>query len=185
MRMTQLTPIRSDKLLFAIFGLLAVLWLIIYQNLQPIADWLTYSLLGLNPQTQIGQALNFFIYDVPKILLLLGGMIFVITLLQTFINMQRVRTLVEKRGEGVGNLMAAMFGALTPFCSCSSVPLFIGFVQAGIPLGITFSFLITSPIMNQVAFVMLLGMFGWQVALLYLVSGIMIGTLAGLLLGRM
>lgn len=185
MRMTQLTPIRSDKLLFAIFGLLAVLWLIIYQNLQPIADWLTYSLLGLNPQTQIGQALNFFIYDVPKILLLLGGMIFVITLLQTFINMQRVRTLVEKRGEGVGNLMAAMFGALTPFCSCSSVPLFIGFVQAGIPVGITFSFLITSPIMNQVAFVMLLGMFGWQVALLYLVSGIMIGTLAGLLLGRM
>lgn len=185
MRITQLNPIRSDKLLFAIFGLLAVLWLIIYQNLQPIADWLTYSLLGLNPQTQIGQALNFFIYDVPKILLLLGGMIFVITLLQTFINMQRVRTLVEKRGEGVGNLMAAMFGALTPFCSCSSVPLFIGFVQAGIPLGITFSFLITSPIMNQVAFVMLLGMFGWQVALLYLVSGITIGTLAGLLLGRM
>lgn len=185
MRITQLTPIRSDKLLFAIFGLLAVLWFIIYQNLQPIADWLTYSLLGLNPATEIGQALNFFIYDVPKILLLLGGMIFVITLLQTFVNMERVRTLVENRGEGIGNLMAAMFGALTPFCSCSSVPLFIGFVQAGIPLGITFSFLITSPIMNQVAFVMLLGMFGWQVALLYLVSGIMIGTLAGLLLGRM
>jgi hypothetical protein len=122
---------------------------------------------------------------VPKILLLLSGMIFLITLLQTFINPARVRAAVEKRGAGPGNLMASMFGAVTPFCSCSSVPLFIGFVQAGIPLGITFSFLITSPIMNEIAFVLLLGLFGWEVALLYLVSGILIGTVAGLILGRL
>ncbi len=185
MRLSRLTSGHDDRLVFALVGLLGVAWVILYNNLQPIADWFTYELLGLSRETAFGEALNFFIYDVPKLLLLLSGMIFLITLLQTFIDTEKVRALVEKRGEGVGNVMAALFGALTPFCSCSSVPLFIGFVQAGIPLGITFSFLITSPIMNEVAFVLLLGMFGWQVALMYLVSGIVIGVAAGLVLGRL
>lgn len=185
MRLSQLTPTRDDRPAFLLVGLLAVIWIVAYNNLQPIADWLTYDLLNLSRESQWGQALNFFIYDVPKLLLLLSGMIFLITLVQTFINTERVRDIVEKRGEGVGNVMASIFGAITPFCSCSSVPLFIGFVQAGIPLGITFSFLITSPIMNEVAFVMLLGLFGWKVALLYLASGITIGVVAGLILGRM
>jgi hypothetical protein len=112
-------------------------------------------------------------------------MIFAILLFQTFIDTQKVRMMVEKRGEGVGNLMAALFGAITPFCSCSSVPLFIGFVQAGIPLGVTFSFLVTSPLMNEVAFVLLIGLFGWKVAGLYLLSGITVGIVSGLILGRM
>jgi uncharacterized membrane protein YraQ (UPF0718 family) len=168
-----------------LFGGLAIVWVVVYNQLQAIADWLTYVVLGLSQESHLGQALNFFVYDVPKILLLLSGMIFLITVLQTFLNPAKVRAAVEKRGEGIGNLLAATFGALTPFCSCSSVPLFIGFVQAGIPLGITFSFLITSPIMNEVAFVLLLGLFGWQVALMYLVSGIVIGVVAGWLLGRM
>jgi uncharacterized protein len=185
MQLAQFRPTREDQRSFMIVGVLAILWLIAYNNLQPIADWITYGLLNLSRESQLGESINFFIYDAPKILLLLAGMIFMISLLQTFIDTQRVRAAVEKRGEGVGNLMAAIFGAITPFCSCSSVPLFIGFVQAGIPLGITFSFLITSPIMNEIAFVMLLGLFGWQVALLYLVSGIMIGVVAGLILGRM
>lgn len=185
MRLSKLTPARDDRPAFLIVGLLAVVWIILYNNLQPIADWLTYTLLGLSHDSAVGQSLNFFIYDVPKLLLLLSGMIFLITLVQTFIDTERVRAIVEKRGEGIGNVMAAVFGAITPFCSCSSVPLFIGFVQAGIPLGITFSFLITSPIMNEVAFVMLLGLFGWQVALLYLASGILIGVIAGLVLGRL
>ncbi len=185
MQLTQLKPTREDRPAFLLVGALALVWIVAYNNLQPIADWLTYTLLGLSRESQIGEALNFFIYDVPKILLLLSGMIFLITVVQTFINPAKVRAAVEKRGAGVGNLLAALFGALTPFCSCSSVPLFIGFVQAGIPLGITFSFLITSPIMNQVAFVMLLGLFGWQVALLYLVSGVTIGVVAGLILGRL
>lgn len=185
MRLSQIVPARDDRPAFILVALLSFGWIVAYNNLQSIADWLTYSLLGLSHESQIGQALNFFIYDVPKLLLLLSGMIFLITLVQTFINVERVRTVVEKRGEGVGNVMASLFGALTPFCSCSSVPLFIGFVQAGIPLGITFSFLITSPIMNEVAFVMLLGMFGWKVALLYLASGILIGVIAGFVLGRM
>jgi hypothetical protein len=175
----------SDRRAFLMVAVVAVVWWIAYNNLQPLADGLTYGLLGLSPQTPLGTALNFFVYDVPKLLLLLGGMIFIITVLQTFVDTHRVRALVEKRGEGVGNVMASMFGALTPFCSCSSVPLFIGFVQAGIPLGITFSFLITSPIMNEVAFVMLWGLFGWEIAVLYLISGVTIGVVAGLVLGRL
>ncbi len=181
----HLSQINTPRRALAVVGVLALLWAIIYSNLQPLADWITYSLLRLDPESRLGEALNFFIYDVPKILLLLSGMIFLITFVQTFIDTDKVRALVEKRGEGLGNVMAALFGAITPFCSCSSVPLFIGFVQAGIPLGITFSFLITSPIMNEVAFVLLLGLFGWNVALLYLVSGIAIGVVAGFILGRM
>jgi hypothetical protein len=185
MHLSQLAPSRDDRPAFLIVAVLAIVWTLAYNNLQSIADWLSYSLLGLNKESQMGQSLNFFIYDVPKLLLLLSGMIFLITLVQTFINTERVRALVEKRGAGVGNIMASLFGAITPFCSCSSVPLFIGFVQAGIPLGITFSFLISSPIMNEVAFVMLLGLFGWKVALLYLTSGILIGVIAGMILGKM
>lgn len=178
----NVTPNRGA---FFIVGILALIWFILYSNLQPVADWATYTLLGLSQESKLGEALNFFIYDVPKLLLLLSGMIFLITLVQTFIDTEKVRAVVEKRGEGVGNVMAAIFGAITPFCSCSSVPLFIGFVQAGIPLGITFSFLITSPIMNEVAFVLLLGLFGWKIALMYLASGIAIGIVAGLILGRL
>lgn len=175
----------QEKRYFGLFVLVGIIWVVAYQNLQAIADFLTYRLMGFNSESHLGTSINFFIYDVPKLLLLLSGMIFLITLLQTFIDTQKVRALVEKRGEGVGNVMAALFGAMTPFCSCSSVPLFIGFVQAGIPLGITFSFLITSPIMNEIAFVLLLGLFGWEVALLYLASGITIGVVAGLILGRL
>jgi uncharacterized protein len=162
-----------------------VMWIVLYNIIQSFADWLAYGLLGLEHGSHLGESLAFFFYDVPKLFLLLGGMIFVITLFQTFIDTQKVRVMVEKRGEGVGNFMAAMFGAITPFCSCSSVPLFIGFVQAGIPLGITFSFLITSPLMNEVAFVLLIGLFGWKVAGLYLLSGVTIGIVSGLILGRM
>ena len=179
------SKIDTDRRAFIFVGVLVVVWIILYANLQLIADWCTYVLLGFSHDSPLGKSLNFFIYDVPKILLLLTGMIFCISIIQTFIDTQKVRTIVEKRGEGIGNLMASLFGAITPFCSCSSVPLFIGFVEAGIPLGITFSFLITSPIMNEVALVLLLGLFGWKVALMYLVSGILIGVIAGMILGRL
>lgn len=170
---------------WALVTLAAVAWIFLYNLIQPLADWLAYGLLALPQGSQLGESLAFFFYDVPKLLLLLSGMIFVISLLQTFIDTQKVRTLVEKRGEGIGNVMAAFFGAVTPFCSCSSVPLFIGFVQAGIPLGITLTFLITSPLISEVAFVMLIGMFGWKIALLYLISGTTIGMISGFILGRM
>jgi uncharacterized membrane protein YraQ (UPF0718 family) len=175
------TSLRS----WVLMALGAIVWFILYNLIEPFANWLAYGLLALPQDSQLGQSLAFFFYDVPKLLLLLSGMIFVISLLQTFIDAQKVRAMVEKRGEGVGNLMAAFFGAVTPFCSCSSVPLFIGFVQAGIPLGITLTFLITSPLISEVAFVLLFGMFGWKIALLYLISGITIGLSSGLILGRM
>ena len=175
----------TNKRLFAILAISTIAWFAAYNIIQPLADWIAYGLLSLPQDSHLGQSLAFFFYDVPKILLLLSGMIFLISLLQTFIDTQKVRVMVEKRGEGIGNLMASLFGAITPFCSCSSVPLFIGFVQAGIPMGITFSFLITSPLMNEVAFVLLIGLFGWKIALLYLISGITIGTISGLFLGRM
>ena len=184
-RTQHLRLTRKEKGYFALVASAAILWIAAYQNLRPIADSVTYTLLGLNEESHLGTSLNFFVYDVPKLLLLLSGMIFLITLLQTFMNPHKVRNLVEKHGEGVGNIMASLLGAITPFCSCSSVPLFIGFVQARIPLGITFSFLITSPLMNEVAFVLLIGLFGWKTALLYLMSGITIGVVAGIILGRM
>ncbi len=179
------SPVQSNKQLPVYVFLAVVIWLVAYNVIQPFANWIAYELFALPQGSHLGKSLAFFFYDVPKILLLLSGMIFLISLVQTFINTQKVRVMVEKRGEGIGNLMASLFGAITPFCSCSSVPLFIGFVQAGIPLGITFSFLITSPLMNEVAFVLLIGLFGWKVALLYLISGITIGIISGLILGRM
>lgn len=174
-----------DARAWGLVALAAIIWIALYNLIKPVADWLAYGLLALPHGSHLGESLAFFFYDVPKLLLLLSGMIFIISLLQTYIDTQKVRAMVEKRGEGIGNIMAAMFGAVTPFCSCSSVPLFIGFVQAGIPLGITFSFLITSPLMNQVAFVLLIGLFGWKVAGLYLLSGVTIGVVSGLILGRM
>ncbi len=175
----------TDLRSWVLVALAAMLWIILYNIIQPFADWMAYGLLALPQGSHPGEALAFFFYDVPKLLLLLSGMIFVISLFQTFIDTQKVRALVEKRGEGIGNIMASMFGAITPFCSCSSVPLFVGFVQAGIPLGVTFSFLITSPLMNEVAFVLLIGLFGWKVAGLYLLSGVAIGLVSGLILGRL
>lgn len=182
---TKKSFINPDTRLWTLVALATVLWVFLYNSIQTFANWLTYDLLALAQGSHLGESLAFFFYDVPKLFLLLSGMIFVITLFQTFIDTQKVRAMVEKRGEGIGNLMVALFGAITPFCSCSSVPLFIGFVQAGISLGVTFSFLITSPLMNEVAFVLLIGLFGWKVAGLYLLSGVIIGVLTGLILGRM
>ena len=166
-------------------GAAAVAWLIAYNLIQPLADWLTYGLFGLARGSHLGDSLAFFLYDVPKILLLLSGMIFAITILRSFFSPERTRALLGGRREGVGNVFAAGLGVLTPFCSCSAVPLFIGFVESGIPLGVTFSFLIAAPMVNEVALVMLFGMFGWQVAGLYLISGLSIAIVAGLVIGRL
>lgn len=163
----------------------AVVWLLLWGQLQNIADWLTYSAIGLSPETHLGQSVNFFLYDVPKILLLLTGMIFLVTLAQSFFTPEQARAALGGRREGVGNVLAAGLGVLTPFCSCSAVPLFIGFVKSGVPLGVTFSFLIATPVVNEVALVMLLGLFGWQIAGLYLVTGLVIAIAGGLVIGRL
>jgi uncharacterized membrane protein YraQ (UPF0718 family) len=153
--------------------------------LQLFADWITYSLLGLVQGTPLASSVNFFIYDSIKVTLLLALIVFLVAIVRTYITPQRVKKWVAGRTEGVGNVVAAVLGIPTPFCSCSAVPLFIGFVESGVPLGITFSFLIASPLINEVAAAMLLAMFGWQIALLYIVSGLIIAIVAGIIIGRL
>ncbi len=165
-------------------GLAGLAWLAAYNLIQPLASWITYTLIGLSAGSRLGDSAAFFLYDVPKILLLLSGMIFAITLLRSFFSPEQTRALLGGRREGVGNVLAASLGVVTPFCSCSAVPLFIGFVESGIPLGVTFSFLIAAPVINEVALALLLGMFGWQVAALYLASGLAIAIVAGMIIGR-
>ncbi len=176
---------RADLRAWLVVAAAAAVWLIAYRGIKPLADWLTFGLLGLAPGSHLGEAAAFFLYDVPKILLLLSGMIFAISTVRSFFGPERTRALLGGRREGVGNAAAAGLGVLTPFCSCSAVPLFIGFVEAGIPLGVTFSFLIAAPMVNEVALVMLFGMFGWRVALLYLVAGLSVAIMAGIVIGRL
>jgi hypothetical protein len=164
---------------------LAVVWFFVWGRLQAIADFITYDLLGLSPLSHFAQSLNFFLYDVPKILMLLSGMIFLVTIVRSFFSPEQARTALGGRREGVGNVLAAGLGVLTPFCSCSAVPLFIGFVESGVPLGVTFSFLIATPVVNEVALAMLMGLVGWQVAALYLVSGLLVAVVGGMVIGRM
>ena len=147
-------------------------------------DWLVYGLWRLDPKVQLAQALNFFIYDSIKILFLLFVMIFVIGFLRTYLPQKKLKQWLTARGI-LGNFMAALFGAVTPFCSCSSIPIFFSFLKAGIPLGVTFSFLITSPVINEYLVVLMLGTFGWKITVLYILSGLLIGVFSGLILGRM
>jgi uncharacterized membrane protein YraQ (UPF0718 family) len=180
-----LTPQRrSGWQLPSLVVLLGIVWIIVWQQLQNIADWLTYTLIGLDPETQLAESVNFFLYDVPKILMLLMAMIFLVTIMRSFFSPERTKAALGGRREGIGNVLAAGLGVLTPFCSCSAVPLFIGFVESGIPLGITFSFLIATPVVNEVALAMLFGLFGWRVAGLYLVTGLTIAVIGGMVIGR-
>jgi hypothetical protein len=153
--------------------------------LQLFADWLTYSILGLIEGSPLASSVNFFIYDTIKVTLMLAIIVFAVAIVRSYITPQKVRKWVADRTEGVGNVLAALLGIPTPFCSCSAVPLFIGFVESGVPLGITFSFLIASPLINEVAAAMLLAMFGWQIALIYIVSGLIIAIAAGIIIGRL
>jgi uncharacterized membrane protein YraQ (UPF0718 family) len=148
-------------------------------------DYLTYNVMGLSPESHLGSALNFFIYETIKIFLLLSFMIFAISYIRSYIPPHKVKEWLGHINEYVGNVLAALFGIITPFCSCSAVPLFIGFVESGIPLGVTFSFLIASPMINEVAIIMLLGLFGWQVMALYIGTGLVVAILAGIIIGRL
>ena len=188
MKLTSLkqfqTPLQSWWSFVWLF-VAGIFWIVLYNLAQPVADWLAYSVFGLAPDSRLGESVAFFLYDVPKIMLLLSGMVFVISVLRTFFSPERTRALLGGKREGVGNVLAAMFGIVTPFCSCSAVPLFIGFVESGIPLGVTFSFLIAAPTINEVAVVMLFGLFGWKVTGLYILSGLVIASVAGMIIGRL
>jgi uncharacterized membrane protein YraQ (UPF0718 family) len=154
--------------------------------LQNIADWLVYDTFGLSAEQHLAQALNFFIYDSIKIILLLFIIIFLMGIINSYFPVEKVRNyLSRKKLYGLEYLMASIFGVLTPFCSCSSVPLFIGFVKGGIPLGVTFSFLITSPLVNEVAIALFFGMFGLKITLIYIISGVILGTFSGVVLQKL
>ena len=165
-------------------ALAGVLWVAAYSHLGEFAD-AVIGVFGLSRRTPLGEAVHFFFYDTPKVLLLLTGIVFVIGVVQTFFSPERTRALLSGRREGLGNVLAASLGIVTPFCSCSAVPLFIGFLSAGVPLGVTFSFLISAPMVNEVALVLLFGMFGWKVAALYLGMGLLVAIVAGLVIGKL
>ena len=162
-----------------------VAWLVAWFVEAPISDWLAFSVLGLERGSHFGEAIAFFLLDVPKVLLLLVGIITVVTLIRGFFPPEKVRAALAGRGRLTGTAAAASFGIVTPFCSCSAVPLFIGFVEAGIPLGVTFAFLISSPMVNEVALVLLWGLFGPGIALVYMAAGLTVAMVGGLVIGKL
>lgn len=176
------TPIAARWLVLLSAG--AVAWIAAYLHLTEFADAIVDAL-ALERGTRLAEAVRFFVYDTPKVLLLLVGVVFLIGVVQTYFSPERTRALLAGRRLGLGNTMAAGLGVVTPFCSCSAVPLFIGFLSAGVPLGVTFSFLIAAPMVNEVALALLLGLFGWKVATLYLVLGLAVAIVAGFVIGEL
>ena len=160
-------------------------WVAAIKALAPLWDWGVFDVAGLDARSRLGDSVRFFFYDSTKIALLLAGIVFAVALLRSFMSLERTRALLGGRREGVGNVAAASLGVATPFCSCSAVPAFIGFVSAGVPLGVTLSFLIASPLVNEVAVVMLAGLFGVKIAALHIASGLTIAIAAGIALGRL
>jgi len=157
----------------------------IWRPVELLADWLTYSVFHLATKTMLAEAIHFFIFDTIKIFILLSVIIFVVSVIRSFLPPERVRGILSHEKKYLGNILAALLGIITPFCSCSAIPLFLGFVEAGVPLGVTFSFLVASPMINEVALVLLFGMFGWKIALLYTTSGLIIAILAGIFIGEL
>ena len=156
-----------------------------YAVLKSFADYITFTLVGLIPGSRSGEALDFFIYDTLKIFLLLTTIIYVVAIIRTSFPPEKTKRMLSHKREYVGNVLAALLGIVTPFCSCSAVPLFIGFVESGVPLGVTFSFLISSPMVNEVALIMLWGLFGWKIALIYIGTGLVVAIVAGIVIGKL
>jgi len=180
--MTEAAPSKGGLILRLVFALLV--WVGLYEAIRPLADTLT-RLAGLDGEGHLGSAVAFFLYETPKVLLLLVAVVFGVGIVRSFFTPDRTRRMLAGRRESVGNVLAALLGVVTPFCSCSAVPLFIGFVTTGVPLGVTFSFLISAPMVNEVALVLLFGLFGWKVAGLYLGTGLLVAIVSGWTIGRL
>jgi uncharacterized membrane protein YraQ (UPF0718 family) len=161
-----------------------VVWGHLYSRLVPFSEWVV-SLLPVDRKSHLGEAIAFFIYDTPKVLLLLTLVVFAMGVVRSFFSPEKTRAMLAGRREGVGNVLAAGLGILTPFCSCSAVPLFVGFVSAGVPLGVTFSFLIAAPMINEVALGLLFALVGWKVALTYLAFGLAVAIIGGFVIGKL
>ncbi|NDV23079.1 permease [Desulfovibrio sp. JC022] len=175
----------SGNMLWAAMGGGLLLWYALYSQLLSFSRYAAFELLGLAPGSHLGEAIQFFIYDTPKVLMLLVLVVFGIGIIRSYVTVEWTRKVLAGKRESVGNVLAALLGVVTPFCSCSAVPLFIGFVAGGVPLGVTFSFLISAPMVNEVALVLLYGLMGWKVATLYFVTGIAIAIVAGWVIGRL
>ena len=165
--------------------ILIPVWIILYKYLQEISDFIVFRVLQMTPEKHMTEALRFFIYEVPKVLMLLVLIIFLVGIIRTYFSPEKTRKALEGKSLFTGNVMASLLGIVTPFCSCSAIPLFLGFVEAGIPLGVTFSFLIAAPMINEVALVLLIGLFGWKVAVIYVVTGLTIAIFAGFILEKL
>jgi len=173
-------------LLYSLTGLAGVyVWGMIYSRLPAFAAFITYSLLGIEKGSHLGSSVEFFFYDTPKVMMLLLLVVFGVGIIRSFFTPERTREMLAGKSEFVGNILAALLGIVTPFCSCSAVPLFIGFVTAGVPLGVTFSFLISAPMVNEIALGLLYGLLGWKVAALYMGTGLSIAIVAGWVIGRL
>ncbi len=173
----------KSRILYALIFLLG--WTGLYSVLPSIARWGAYGALGLQSGSRLGSAVEFFLYDTPKVLMLLTLVVFVVGVVRSYFTPERARRLLSGRRESAGNGLAALLGIVTPFCSCSAVPLFIGFVTAGVPLGVTFSFLVSAPMVNEIALALLFAMFGWRIALLYLTTGLLVAFVSGWTIGRL
>jgi uncharacterized membrane protein YraQ (UPF0718 family) len=165
--------------------ILLPVWFLIYHFLKPATDWFIDNVLGMTTGSHLTEALRFFIFELPKVLLLLTLIIFFVGIIRSYFSPEKTRKVLEGKSLFTGNVMASLLGIFTPFCSCSAIPLFLGFVEAGIPLGVTFSFLIASPMINEVAVILLFGLFGWKTALIYIVTGLTISIIAGWVIGRL
>lgn len=163
--------------------LLLPVWWLIYKNLENAADWFVFSLLGMTKGEHLAEAIRFFVFEFPKVMLLLTLIIFFVGIIRTFFTPDRTRKALEGKKTFTGNVMASTLGVVTPFCSCSAIPLFLGFVESGVPLGVTFSFLIAAPMINEVAVILLYGLFGWKVAAIYVGTGLLIAIFAGWIIG--
>jgi len=184
----QAIKVEASKNNFVFWGLSTlaaiIIWFALYSSLEDLSKWIV-SFLPISPETHLAEAATFFFYDTPKVLMLLALITFVMGIVRSFFSPERTRTLLAGKHEGLGNIAAACFGIVTPFCSCSAVSLFIGFVSAGVPLGVTFSFLISAPMVNEVALGLLFGLLGWKVALSYLFFGLGIAIIAGWIMGKL
>jgi uncharacterized membrane protein YraQ (UPF0718 family) len=160
-------------------------WFLVYHFLKPVSDLLIDSVPGLTAGSHLTEALRFFVFEVPKVLLLLTLIIFLVGIVRSYFSPEKTRKALEGKSLFTGNILASMLGIVTPFCSCSAIPLFLGFVEAGIPIGVTFSFLIASPMINEVAVVLLFGLFGWKTAVIYVITGLLIAITAGWLIGKL
>ncbi|MFN4019101.1 MAG: permease [Erythrobacter sp.] len=175
---------KSQAIWFAGIALFVAMWFAIYKQLLPLARWLVAQT-AITPGTHLAASVEFFFYDTPKVLMLLTLVVFAMGVVRTFFSPERTRALLAGRREGLGNIAAANLGIVTPFCSCSAVPLFVGFVSAGVPLGVTFSFLIAAPMVNEIALGLLFALVGWEVALTYLAFGLSIAIVSGWIIGRL